>query len=171
MKRVKLIGGLLIASALGAILAIGIPHRVTAQGPANATGAAAVGLTGLTANVTSTPISPSLDPVIWARGGSYRASCYVIETVADGASSTLPACNVIYTDADTGNSHTVALTATNAANAVDTIGAGTTTLPWGHFHPKPSTTISYSTSSYASGTAATMTYALHFRLEYIGKNN
>lgn len=167
MKHIRNIAfGLAITAALF-LGAVGLSTH--AQGPASATGSAAVGLTGLTANVASTPISPKLDPVIWSTGGAYRASCYVIETTADAASSTLPACNVIFTDADTGNAHTVALTATNTGNAVDDIGAGTTTLPWGTFHPKASTTISYSTSSYASGTAATMTYAVHFRLEYIGK--
>jgi hypothetical protein len=160
------IAGLVIALAL---VAMPMSLNTHAQGPASATGSASKGFTGQTANIASTPISPLLDPVIWSSGGMYRASCYVIETVADGASSTLPACNVIYTDNDTGNAHTVALTATNTGNAVDDIGAGTTTLPWGTFHPKPSTTISVSSSSYASGTSATMTYALHFRLEYIGK--
>lgn len=161
----KLFSGLLLAMLIGSLLTIG---GLSAQGPASATGAASKGMTAQVANIASTPISPFLDPVIYSRGGIYRASCYVIETTADLASSTLPACNVIYTDADTGNSHTVALTATNTANVVDAIGAGTTTLPWGTFHPKPSTTISFSTSSYASGTAATMAYSVHFRLEYVG---
>jgi hypothetical protein len=161
MNRVKAFSFLAVMALFGALV-------IYAQGPASATGAASVGLTGQTANVASTPISPALDPVIWNRGGMYRASCYVIETTADAASSTLPACNVIFTDADTGNSHTVALTATSTANTVDTIGAGTTGLPWGSFHPKKGTAISYSSSSYASGTAATMQYSLHFRLEYIG---
>lgn len=161
----KLFSGLLLAMLIGSLLTIG---GVSAQGPSSATGVYAMGKTGQTANIAAFVASSALDPVIWNRGGAYRASCYVIETVADAASSTLPACNVIYTDADTGNSHTVALTATNTGNVVDAIGAGTTTLPWGTFHPKPATSISFSTSSYASGTAATMTYAAHFRLEYVG---
>jgi hypothetical protein len=142
---------------------------IYAQGPAGSTGAASFGAAAQTANIASTPISPSLDPVKWNRGGAYRASCYIILTTVDGASSTLPACNVIYTDSDTGTSHTAALTATSAANTKDTIGAAVTALPGGGmFHPKAATTISYSTSGYASGTAATMQYSIHFRLEYIG---
>lgn len=167
MKRIRNIAFGLALTATLFLGAVGLSTH--AQGPAAATGSAAKGYTGQTANIASTPISPLLDPVIWSTGGAYRASCYVIETVADAASSTLPVCNVIYTDADTGNSHTVALTSTNTGNTVDSIGAGTTTLPWGTFHPKASTTISMSTSSYASGTPATMAYAVHFRLEYIGK--
>jgi hypothetical protein len=151
----------LVALVIGAM-------AVRAQGPAGATGAVSFGATAQTANIASTPISPGLDPVKWNRGGGYKADCYIILTTVDGASSTLPACNVIYTDADTGTSHTVALTATSAANTKDTIGAGTTTLPFGFFHPKAATAISYSTSGYASGTPATMQYAIHFRLEYVG---
>lgn len=158
MKRVFL--------ALAVLLAMGIAAQ--AQTPPPATNVAFKGFTGQTANIAATAISPQINPVIYALGGFYRASCYVILTTADGASSTLPACNVIFTDKDTGNSHTVALTATSTANTVDTIGAGTTTLPWGSFHAKASTTISMSTSSYASGTPATMQYAVHFRLEYVG---
>lgn len=167
IKRFKLIGGLAAMILAGVLIGVGFPH-VAAQGPAPATGVASIGMTAQGANIASTPISPNLDPVIYARGGMYRASCYVIETTADAASSTLPACNVIYTDSDTGNSHTVALTATSAANTVDTIGAGTTGLPWGTFHAKASTTISFSTSSYASGTSGVMKYSMHFRLEYVG---
>ena len=137
--------------------------------PAGSTGAVSFGATGQVANIPSTPISPGLDPVKWNRGGGYKADCYIILTTVDAASSTLPACNVIFTDADTGTSHTAALTATSAANTKDTIGAGTTALATGgFFHPKAGTTISYSTSGYASGTAATMQYSIHFRLEYVG---
>lgn len=165
MNRFKLISGLLLAMAIGSLLSLGV---VSAQGPASATGAAAKGLTAQTANISATNMSQFLDPVIYGRGGMYRASCYVIETTADAASSTLPACNLVYTDADTGASATIALTATNTGNTVGNIGAGTTTLPWGSFHPKASTAISFSTTSYASGTPATMAYSVHFRLEYIG---
>jgi hypothetical protein len=165
MKNWKaVIGGL----TLGVILTLAQAYHVGAQGPAGATGAVSFGATAQTANIASTPISPGLDPVKFARGGGYKADCYVILTTVDGASSTLPACNVIYTDSDTGTSHTAALTTTSAANTKDTIGAGTTTLPSGFFHPKAGTAISYSTSGYASGTPTTMQYAVHFRLEYVG---
>jgi hypothetical protein len=170
MKRFIVISALAVMAALGIMLGVGIPHgHVLGQGPAPATGVAAIGMLAQVANIASTPISPSVDPVIVAAGGMYRADCYMIETVAATTSSTLPVCNVIYTDTDTGNSHTVALTATSAANAVDTVGAGSTTAPWGVFHAKGGTTISFSTSSYASSGATAMAYSLHFRLEYIGK--
>lgn len=36
------------------------------------------------------------------------------------------------------------------------------------FYARPSTNITYQTSNYASGTAGTMRYAVHIRLEYLG---
>lgn len=164
LRNTALVLAVSVALFLGAV---GLSTH--AQGPASATGAVAVSLTGQGANIAATPISSGLDPVLWTRGGIYRASCYVITTTAATTSSTLPACNVVYTDGDTGNVHTAALTATSAANALDTVGAGTTTLPWGTFNAKASTAISYSTSSYATSGATAMAYSVYFRLEYVGK--
>jgi len=140
-----------------------------AQAPPPASEVASYNATAQAANIASTPVSPQINPVIYNLGGTYEVDCYVITTQAATTSSTMPACNVIFTDADTGNSHTVALTATSTANAVDTIGAATTNLPAGGvIHAKPGTAISLSTTSYASSGATALNYAIHFTLSYVG---
>lgn len=140
-----------------------------AQAPPPATYVAAYDATGQGAVIAATNLASQINPVIYALGGTYRGSCYVILTTADGASSTLPSCNITFTDADTGNAHTAtALTATSTANTVDTVGAGGTAVPGGTFHAKASTAISVSTVGYVSGTGGAMKYAVHFKLEYVG---
>ena len=151
------------------LLAIGIALLASAtfaQAPPPATEVASVNLTAQVASISSTQIQGQINPVIYQLGGLYKATCYVITTVAASSSSTLPACNVIYADADTGNTHTFALTSTSTANAVDTFGApagsGST------FNPKAGVAISFSTTSYASTGGTAMAYAIHLRLEYVG---
>jgi hypothetical protein len=99
--------------------------------------------------------------------GTYRLVCYIVETQAATTSSTLPACNVVFTDNDSGTAETVALTTTSAANAVGTLGANATTAIVG-FQAKPGTNIQVSTSGYASSGATAMQYAIHAKLEFIG---
>ena len=57
---------------------------------------ALVDLTNQSANISSTPLyTPPAD-------GTYRISCYAVVTTAAGTSSSLPSCQVNFTDADTG---------------------------------------------------------------------
>jgi hypothetical protein len=115
----------------------------------------AVNLTSQGANITSTPI---LTP---GGNGFYRFSCYVVVTQAATVSSTSPLCNVLYTDADTGVSETIALVTNSTAN---TVGAIVPFAPQ-NFYAKSGVAISYSTSGYATSGATSMQYALHIRLE------
>jgi hypothetical protein len=99
--------------------------------------------------------------------GTYRLDCYVVETQAATTSSTLPACNVKYTDNDTSTVETIILTTTSAANAVGTVGANATTaIP--AFQAQPGTVIQILTTSYASSGATVMQFAVHAKLELLG---
>ena len=101
--------------------------------------------------------------------GLYRASCYVVVTQVPSTSGTLPACNITFTDADTSVSETFALSnllmgSPPVLGATGNMGPG---LPVQNV--KASTTIQYSTSSYASVGATPLQYAIHIRLEYLGQ--
>jgi len=116
--------------------------------------------TGLNANV---PLTPLVTPAL---NGFYRASCYVVVTTAALTTSTLPSCQVNWTDADSSIAFNVALTAVNSAN---TVGSSSLTpavnAPFAYFFAKTGVQISYQTINYASNPANAMTYALHLRLE------
>jgi hypothetical protein len=108
-----------------------------------------------TANIGSTTLIASVPT-----SGRYRVSAYVIVTTPDGASSSLPAVHVAWTDADNTNGQTVQLFATNTGNSVTTWSSGDIFLS-----ADATTSISFSTSGYASGTPATMQYAIHVVVE------
>jgi hypothetical protein len=121
---------------------------------------AKVDLATQNANISTT----TLYAVPANEGGMYRASCYAVETTADGASSTLPNIGVGWTDADS----SVALSAgnvtpTNTANAAGAFGQGSQIV-----YAKGGTNITYQTSNYASGTAGAMKYSVHIKLEKLG---
>ena len=121
---------------------------------------AQVNLVNQGANVSSA----TLYAVPSTGAGMYRATCYAVETTADGASSTLPSIGIGWTDSDS----SVALlattvTPTNTANAAGAFGSGSQV-----FYAKASTNVTYQTSSYASGTAGAMKYAVRIKLEYLG---
>jgi len=101
----------------------------------------------------------------------YRVSAYVVETVADAATSTLPNVQLVYTDFDSNTSVTLDVTpiaagaglgqtAALTANVVGLVSSGVVVI-----NPKAATTIQYQTVNYASGTPAAMKYALHLKLE------
>lgn len=121
----------------------------------------AVNTTGLTANVGATTLLTT------SANGFYRFSCYVVETTAATTSSTLPACNVQWTDAD--SSFSVPVQQVTNVNTANTVGSyGPTNAPPGNplqFFAKSGTTIQYSTTIYASTGATAMAYAIHARLE------
>ena len=114
-------------------------------------------LVNQSANVSSTV----LYAVPSAEGGMYRASCYAVETTADGASSTLPNIGILWTDLDSSVALSASsVTPTNPANAAGAFGQGSQVV-----YAKGGTNISYQTSGYASGTAGAMKYAVHIKLE------
>lgn len=127
---------------------------------------AAANLTAQAANIAATTIYT----VPAGAGGTYRLSCYVVLTQAATTSSTLPSCNIIFTDADTSTVETMGLTGTSAANTIGTVGLVSVgnLLNTGTFQAKASTNIQYSTTAYASTGATVMQYAIHVKLEFLG---
>lgn len=95
-----------------------------------------------------------------AASGFYRISASLIVTTVDGASSTLPALTIGWIDADNSTAQTFALTPTNAGNTLTTLQQANLLI-----NAKASVNVTFSTGSYASGTPATMQYALHIRIE------
>jgi len=121
---------------------------------------AKIDLVNQSANVSSA----TLYAVPSAEGGLYRASCYAVETTADGASSTLPSIGIGWTDLDSSTPLLASsVSSTNTANAIGAFGQGQQVM-----YAKGGTNITYQTSSYASGTAGAMKYAIHVKLERLG---
>jgi hypothetical protein len=125
------------------------------------TAASRIDLTAQAANIVSTPI---LTPTA---NGFYRISCYLVLTQAATVSSTIPVCNLLYTDGDTNTVESAqVLTAASSANTVgiySNLGnlAGNTF----NFFARSGASINYSTTGYASAGATPMQYALHIRIE------
>lgn len=135
---------------------------------ANATVGAGVGpelaLVNSATTLNANQGSATLFAVPAGLSGMYRAVAYAVVTTADGASSTLPSVGIGWTDNDT-NVPLLAttVTTTNTANAAGAFGQGIQV-----FNAKGGTNITWQTSSYASGTAGVMKYAVRIRLEYLG---
>jgi hypothetical protein len=128
--------------------------------PAGVQVAATANLTAQSGNVGSTPL------ITPAANGFYRASCYLVETQAATTSSTLPACQINWTDADSNSGASVVMTATNGGNAVGVLGlTPAVNAAFPYFYAKSGTSISYQTINYASSGATVMQYAIHVRLE------
>lgn len=151
---------LLTAGTISATAAI--PICTDANGGATTTGcvtAVQVDLTGQTANIASTTI------VTPAVNGFYRASCFLVDTQAATTSSTLPSCNISYTQADTGLlAALLPISGTVTTNQVGDQGAPSASFA-NYFYAKGGSPIKYFTSSYASSGATSLAYAVHIRLE------
>lgn len=129
--------------------------------------------TAQAANVGST----TLYAVPTNGSGFYRATCYVVVTQQATTSATGPRCLIAWTDNDTGvNSASQTLAALNQswndggnpAIGSNNIAKAAVQQALGIFNVKASTTISYSTDSYASVGGTPMQYAVHVKLEYLG---
>lgn len=110
--------------------------------------------TAQTANIGATTLVAA--PVT----GRYRISGYIIVTTVDGASSTLPSIVITWKDANNGQSQTFSLTPTNAGNTLTTFQFNDAFIS-----ADVSAPIQFSTTGYASGTPATMQYAIHITVE------
>jgi len=120
--------------------------------------ASAVNLTAQGANIASTPIFTP------AANGFYRFNCYMVVTQAATSTSTLPQCNVLFTDADSSVSETVVITNVNSANTLGALGTSAVGTN-GVIYAKSGVSNSYSTSSYATSGATSMLYAVRIRVE------
>jgi hypothetical protein len=121
---------------------------------------AVANLTAQTANIAPTTLStPSAN-------GLYRVSCFLVETTAAATTSTLPLCQVNWTDADSSIAENVAVTAINSGNANGIVGlTPAVNAPFPYFFAKSGVAITFQTTSYASNPASAMVYAVRVRLE------
>lgn len=125
-------------------------------------------LTGQTGNVSPT----AFYTIPASAGGHYRIRCYVVETTAASTASTLPTCAFSYTDQDTQIAQSgTYLTQSGIGNAVgyNSVSAGLVQPGEAEFVAKAQTSVSVSTSNYASSGTTAMQYALHVTLEYLGQ--
>lgn len=116
-------------------------------------------LTAQSANVAAT----TLYAVPSTGAGIYRVSVYLVVSRAATTSSTLPDSRIIYTDADSGATITVPLTAGNTGNTTSTAVYASAII-----NAKASTNIQYDigqVTGYASSGATSMQFAYHSRLE------
>lgn len=120
--------------------------------------AAVSNLTVQGANIGATTLlTPGAD-------GFYRMSCYLVITRVATTSSTLPACQFNYTDADSNVAGFLTLVTTNTNNILGTNSdAGISST--GYFQAKAGGVIQYQTTGYTSVGATSMQYAVHVRLE------
>jgi hypothetical protein len=133
-----------------------VSGNISAYSSTSASVKASVDLTAKTANIGATTL------LAVTASGAYRVCSYSIVTTADGASSTLPKTTITWTDPNNSTGQTFDITPTNAGNTLTTFQQGLMV-----FNAKTGTNIQYATSGYASGTPATMQYALSIRLEAI----
>jgi len=114
-------------------------------------------LTGQTANIGATGLI-TLGP---AGGGVFNVEVYIIVTSV-GTTSTLPAVNIIYTDRDNNTVQTVPFNVTVNTNTLNTLALASFPI-----NVKSSTTISFSTTGYAS-TGTPMQYAVRIKVLALG---
>ncbi len=117
--------------------------------------------TAQTANVSATTlVTPSANTY-------YRISCYVVLTTAATTSSTLPNCDVKYTDVDTNTAVTKNFAATGTLlGTTNTLGSSLQGSMM--FEAKSGVAVQYDTggtTAYASSGATAMQYAVHVKLE------
>jgi hypothetical protein len=94
---------------------------------------------------------------------TYRVTCEVVTTQAATSSSTQPACEVIYNDADT--SQTALLVSFGTTSTTNVVGNVMTSQAV--VNVKSGSTIQFATLGYVSSGATSLVYAVHFRLEQI----
>lgn len=113
--------------------------------------------TGQTANLNAGSAITLFTPVV---SGVYRISAYQQVTVVDAVSSVMPSLTIGWTDPDISQAQTNALLATQNGNALTTFVQGVLVVK-----AKAAVAITATSASYASNTAATMTYSSSIRVE------
>jgi len=106
------------------------------------------------ANIGSTTI---LTPGI---NSMYFLEAYAAVTRAATTSSTMPSVNITWTDADSSQAMSFAITPTDSTNVITAIQSGILII-----NAKAGAALSYSTTGYLSSGATSMQYSLHIRLE------
>lgn len=132
------------------------------QGNVSAYTQSAVELVGSGIDLTAQTANVGPNTLVTTPNGYYRISAYLIVTTVDGASSTLPKLTITWNDKDNGQGQTFDITPTDAGNLLTTLEQSDMIVSAGS-----SASIDYATSGYASGTPATMQYAIHIRVEQL----
>jgi hypothetical protein len=113
-----------------------------------------VDLTAQSADISSTLLYN-------APTGMYRVSVYIVETTADGVSSTLPSVTIQWADPDSSTlMNPFVLTPTNSGNAINMFQQASMVID-----VKNGGGLNYATTGYTSGTPNVMQFALHIRVE------
>jgi hypothetical protein len=110
---------------------------------------------GFTGNMSATTIVSSTGTNL-----NYRISCYNVISIAATSSSTLPQCQVSWTDLITSVVETATFNSTSAGNTVGNFVQGSIFI-----NPKNSTAITVSTTGYASSGGTSMQYVVDFEAE------
>lgn len=122
----------------------------------------AVELVGSGVDLTAQTADVGPNTLVNTPNGYYRISAYLVVTTVDGASSTLPKLTITWNDLDNGQAQSFDLTPTNAGNLLTTLEQSDMIVS-----AASSASIDYATSGYASGTPATMQFAIHIRVEQL----
>lgn len=121
---------------------------------------------GQSANVSSNIMytTPTNQP------GLYRFHCYTVVTQAATTSSTLPACQYFFSDRDTGFSEPpLSVSNTSSGNFVGQNGTGGALDGANDANVAGGSNISVQTTGYLSSGATPMQYAVHMKIEYLGR--
>lgn len=164
-----LIAGLLLIPVT--YLLCQIPTSVSTGVPTPQVGNASVVVAKADATAQTNNIGTTTLYNVPANGaGIYRVSCYAVVTTA-GTTSTLAQCRVAWTDNDSGQSAgptPFTGTVANGTAGMNSSSSGGSGVGFLYVDAAASSTIQYSTASYAS-TGTPMQYAVHFKLEYLGQ--
>lgn len=120
----------------------------------------AVELVGDGVDLTAQTADVGPNTLVNTPNGYYRISAYLVVTTVDGASSTLPKLTITWNDLNNGQTQSFDLTPTNTGNLLTTLEQSDMIVS-----AASSASIDYATSGYASGTPATMQFAIHIRVE------
>lgn len=122
--------------------------------PASSVSLPPIDLTAQDADISATTLFTA------AAAGRYRIGAYIIVTMADLISSTLPSVTITWTDADSSIGQSFTLTPTNAGNTTTTLQQAEMIIS-----AVLSGAVQYTVAGYASGTPLAMKFALHLTAE------
>lgn len=111
------------------------------------------------ADISSTPL---YTVPTGASAKVFQVSAELVIATAGSASSTLPPLSVTYTDAETGNSITQAITASSTANTTATAKSGVVAI-----NVAAGGAITFSTSGYAASSANSMVFNAKVRINAV----
>jgi hypothetical protein len=164
---------LLVGSTSGAVLTVGASGASTSKiniGPTTGAAAPTALVPGIVSTIDATAQGANIVATTMITPGAntyYRATCYVVLSTAATTSSTLPNCDIKYTDVDSNTAVTKNIAATGTLlGATNTLGSSLQGSLM--FEAKSGVAVQYDTggtTAYATSGATSMKYAIHVRLE------